>query len=94
MLNEINNSLDYLSNHMTPFIIILIILFAIWMILIYFIPARIAFQRDARNKWFILVLNILAAWTLVMWFIIFLWALLDEKDDLDDHAKESKREPY
>ena len=94
MLNEINNALYYLSNHMTPFIIILIILFAIWMILIYFIPARIAFQRDARNKWFILVLNILAAWTLVMWFIIFLWALLDEKGDLDDHAKESKREPY
>ena len=94
MLNEINNALYYLSNHMTPFIIILIILFVIGMILIYFIPTRIAFQRDARNKWIILVLNILVAWTLAMWFIIFLWALLDEKDDADDHSQETKSAPY
>lgn len=94
MFNEINNALDYLSNHMTPFIIILIILSAILTILIYFIPTRIAFQRDTRNKWFILVLNILVAWTLAMWFVIFLWALLDEKDDADDHSQQTKRAPY
>ncbi len=94
MLNEINNAFDYLSNHMTPYIIILIILFVIGMIMIYFIPARIAFQRDARNKWFILVLNILVAWTLAMWFIIFLWALLDEKDDADNHFQKAKSAPY
>jgi membrane protein CcdC involved in cytochrome C biogenesis len=94
MFNEINNALGYLSNHMTPFIIILIILSVILTILIYFIPTRIAFQRDTRNKWFILVLNILVAWTLAMWFVIFLWALLDEKDDADDHSQETKRAPY
>lgn len=94
MLNEVNNALGYLSYHMTPFIIILIILFVIGMVLIYFIPTRIAFQRDARNKWIILVLNILVAWTLAIWFIIFLWALLDEKGDADDHSQESKSEPY
>lgn len=41
---------------------------------IYFAPALVAFFRRQQNRWFILVLNFLFAWTIVGWIICLAWA--------------------
>lgn len=46
---------------------------------IYFIPAIIACIRHHRRKVAILVLNILAGWTVLGWVGALIWALVSER---------------
>lgn len=43
--------------------------------LIYFIPAVIAFLRGHTYKWVILLLNVIAAWTGILWIVLLVWAI-------------------
>ncbi len=57
----------------------------VWLVLsltgfaVYFIPALIAFIRHHRRKLAILVLNILAGWTVLGWVGALIWALVSER---------------
>jgi hypothetical protein len=44
-------------------------------LVLYFIPAIIAWQRRHRQRVAILVVNIFFGWTFVGWIIAFVWAL-------------------
>ncbi len=46
---------------------------------IYFLPAIIAHSRRAKNTSAILVLNLLAGWTIIGWIVAMVWAHV--KDD-------------
>jgi hypothetical protein len=53
--------------------------FALGVVLPHILPSIIATSRHHTQKDAILVLNILAGWTLFGWVAAFVWAFLDEK---------------
>jgi hypothetical protein len=60
-------------NEHTIFVILLMLC-----IIIYLLPTLIAFARDVRSRHAVTVVNIVLGWTLIGWFICFLWAMLGE----------------
>ncbi|HIL42383.1 MAG TPA: superinfection immunity protein [Gammaproteobacteria bacterium] len=61
---------------------IIIFTLAIIAILVFFLPTIVAFKRYHRNRWIILLLNILGA-TVIFWFIALVWAF----NKVDDPIK-------
>ncbi len=57
----------------TVFVILLLLVVAIYML-----PTLIAYARDIPQRPTITVVNIVLGWTLIGWTIVFLWALLAE----------------
>ena len=55
------------------------LLFLILLIGIFFLPARIAYSKNTRNKRMILLFNLFLGWTLISWFIILVWAIKEEE---------------
>lgn len=51
------------------------ILFLITIIFL-FIPSFVAFGRDGKSKWTLLVVNVIFGWTILIWFLILAWAFL------------------
>ena len=58
-------------NEHTIFVILLLLC-----VIIYMLPTLIAFARDIPRRHAVTVVNIVLGWTLVGWFICFLWATL------------------
>ena len=52
-------------------------------LLIYLLPALIAFCRRHRNRWIILLINMVFGGTVLGWFAALIWAL----NKLDDPVK-------
>ena len=52
-----------------------IIIVAMVVLVIYFIPTIIAFARSSSYAWVIFVLNLMGGWTGIAWFAAFIWAL-------------------
>ncbi len=44
-------------------------------ILIYFIPALMAFQRKHKNRTAILMLNLFLGWSFIGWVVALVWSL-------------------
>jgi hypothetical protein len=57
----------------TVFVILLLLC-----VIIYMLPTVIAYARDVPSRRTITVVNIIFGWTLIGWFIAFLWAMLAE----------------
>ena len=57
----------------TIFVVLLLII-----LIIYMLPTVIAYARDVPQRQAITVVNIILGWTLVGWFVTFLWALMAE----------------
>lgn len=57
----------------TVFVILLLLC-----LIIYMLPTLIAYARDVPSRQTITVVNIIFGWTLIGWFIAFLWAMLAE----------------
>ncbi|KUJ59773.1 hypothetical protein AR687_21445 [Flavobacteriaceae bacterium CRH] len=67
-------------------------------LVVYFIPTIISWKK--RNNKYLLVLNVLGAWTVFGWFICFVWALninrqhakivLEEKRKMKEEKKKIK----
>lgn len=57
----------------TVFVILLLLC-----LIIYMLPTLIAYARDVPSRQTITVVNIIFGWTLIGWFICFLWAMLAE----------------
>lgn len=57
--------------------IILIALLIIGGIVLYFLPAIIAYKRGHANKGMILVLDVLLGWTFLGWAGCLIWAFID-----------------
>jgi len=57
------------------FTAILILLLILLVVVVYFIPSFIAFRRDHRNRWVILVINTVFGTTLLGWLAALVWAL-------------------
>jgi len=55
----------------TIFVIILLLV-----LIIYMLPTLIAYARDIPQRKAVTLLNIVLGWTLIGWFIAFLWASL------------------
>jgi T4 superinfection immunity protein len=55
----------------TIFVIILMLC-----VIIYMLPTLIAYARDIPRRQAVTVVNIIFGWTLIGWFITFLWASL------------------
>jgi len=72
---------------------VLFIIFAIAVILlsllVYLIPAIVAFYRDHDAKWVILILTIVAGWTFIAWIALFVWAIWPQ-----DPAKHPSHLPW
>lgn len=49
------------------------------MILLYFLPTWMAFRRGHRNRFAILILNILLGWTFLGWVGALVWAATDPR---------------
>ena len=45
-------------------------------IIIYMLPTLIAFSREHPHREAVAVINIFLGWTLIGWFVVFLWAAL------------------
>lgn len=45
------------------------------LLLLYFVPSAIAFERQHHNKMAIIALNIFLGWTFLGWVAAFVWAL-------------------
>ena len=52
----------------------LIIGFSGFALLIYFLPTIVAYGRRHRQKFAILILNIVAGWTFLGWVVALVWA--------------------
>ncbi len=46
--------------------------------IIYMLPTLIAYARDIPPRQTVTVLNIILGWTLIVWLILFLWAMSAE----------------
>jgi len=55
---------------------IIILLFAMS---VYFAPTLIADNYNAKNRNMILLLNLFLGWTVWMWLICLVWAVVDQK---------------
>ena len=42
---------------------------------LYFIPARIAFKKNKKNKVAILAFNLLLGWSFIGWVLALIWSL-------------------
>jgi len=62
---------------------LLIIVLIIALIAIYFLPAMIGFSRDHRNRWIILLINVVFGATVLGWLIALIWAM----NKIDDPMK-------
>jgi hypothetical protein len=60
-------------NEHTVFVILLLLC-----LIIYMLPTLIAYARDIPSRHTVTVINIIFGWTLIGWFICFLWASLAE----------------
>jgi hypothetical protein len=60
-------------NEHTVFIILLLLC-----VIIYMLPTLIAYARDIPQRQTVTIVNIIFGWTLIGWFICFLWAALAE----------------
>ena len=58
-------------NEHTIFVILLLVC-----LVIYMLPTLIAYARDIPSRGAVTVVNIIFGWTLIGWFIAFLWASL------------------
>ena len=45
-------------------------------VLLYLLPSYLAFRHESRIKWFILLANLFFGWTLLVWLILLLLALI------------------
>lgn len=54
--------------------------FAIIVLILYFLPAMIAFQNKKRNKAAITVLNVFLGWSVIGWIAALVWAV--KKDSI------------
>lgn len=54
----------------------LLLLLALPLLLLYFVPSIVAISRGSRSALGIFALNILAGWTLIGWLLLLAWALL------------------
>ena len=57
--------------------------FLFWAVVIglYLIPGSVAYDRKHRDKWAIIVLNILLGWTFLGWVGALVWALTNPKKE-------------
>ena len=55
--------------------IIPIIIWAVVLLFVYFIPAFIAYSKKHDNKTAIILLNIFLGWTLIGWVVSLVWAV-------------------
>ena len=46
--------------------------------ILYMLPTLIAYARDIPARQTITVINIVLGWTLIVWFVVFLWAMMAE----------------
>ena len=53
--------------------------FFVFVAAVYFVPAWVAHHRRHRNAVLILMLNIVAGWTIAGWFVALAWARLGEQ---------------
>jgi hypothetical protein len=60
-------------NDNTVFVILLLLC-----VIIYMLPTLVAYARDIPSRKTVTVVNIIFGWTLIGWFIAFLWAMLAE----------------
>ena len=60
-------------NEHTIFVILLLLC-----VIIYMLPTLIAYARDIPSRKTVTVVNVVFGWTLIGWFICFLWATLAE----------------
>jgi len=54
------------------------IIFLLFLLALYFVPAIVAMSRDHKNKIAILALNIFIGWTLIGWVVALVWSLTKE----------------
>jgi len=71
------NALPFENNKITPEKIMA----GFFVLGIYFIPSIIA--RDKTHFKRILIFNLLTSWTIIGWFISFLWALMAKSKNVD-----------
>jgi len=59
-------------------LIILMMIFAIPLCAIHFVPTIIAGVRKTKNFWWIFAINFFLGWTIVGWIAALIWALRDD----------------
>lgn len=57
------------------------------LVLMYFIPAIIAFVRQHHNQFPIFLTNLLFGWTIVIWFVCLIWATTASKTAGNDKVE-------
>lgn len=53
--------------------------FAILLVVLYFVPALVAYHRGTTGRHGVLALNVLLGWTLLGWIAAFVWSLGGQK---------------
>jgi T4 superinfection immunity protein len=51
-----------------------------WLLMVYAIPTIVTLARKVRNAPAILLINVLAGWTIIGWFVALVWASTREPD--------------
>jgi hypothetical protein len=62
----------------TTSVVLLILIVALYML-----PTLIAFARDHPRRGAITLVNVLFGWTLIVWIIVFVWALMTPSNALE-----------
>lgn len=66
---------------------ILLVILIVALAVVYCLPSVIAFSRAHRNRWIILVLNIVFGATILGWLIALIWAMNKIDDPLKGGTK-------
>ncbi len=66
--------------------IVLIIVLVVGGIVLYFLPAIIAYKRNHANKGIILLINFLLGWTFLGWAGSLVWAFIDTDGSTTSNA--------
>jgi hypothetical protein len=75
----------------SPAHLVILLIVAVPVLGIHFIPAIIAGIRHARNFWWILAVSLFLSWTIVGWIIALIWAIRDEPRD---YVQPPPAQPY
>jgi hypothetical protein len=58
---------------------LLLCLFFFLVFTVYFVPTYIAFKRIIARRWLVMIVNLIAGWTIIGWIAAIIWACIDKR---------------
>lgn len=68
--------------------VLIVVLVGIVLLGLYFVPTFVAFSRRHKQRVAIVVLNLFAGWTAILWVVALAWSFTGDVEKEDENAEE------